>query len=55
MDDESGESTEEDEIADVKRGESRLDRLIPWYEVAGKKPGVDRRDKMWHIERNDCR
>ena len=51
MDDESGESTEEDDVTGVGRGESETER--DWDEVDGEEQGFDSTDKVRHIERND--
>lgn len=49
MDDESGESTDEDDVRGTGRGESEID----WDEVDGEMQGARSRDKLKHIERND--
>jgi len=42
MNDESGESTEKDDVTDVGRGESEVD----WDEVDGEKQAAGSRDKV---------
>ena len=41
----------EDEVTSVRRGESEVER--DWCDDDGKKLGIDSRDKMRHVKRND--
>jgi len=49
VDDESGKSTEEDEVTGIGKDEVRIERLI---RGCGQKPVVDSRDKLGHMEMN---
>jgi len=56
MDDESGESTEKDDVTGARRRESEIQR---WDEVDGEKQGTSSGDKVKHVERckltSECR
>ena len=51
MDDESGESTEEDDVTGVGRGETETER--DWEEVDGEEQGAGSGDKVKQFERSD--
>ena len=49
MDNDSGESTEEDEVAGVN---TMSQNKSGWSEVVGEKPEADSRNEVRHTERN---
>jgi len=51
MDDDSGESAVEDEVAGVGK-EEMSQTESGWSEVVGEKPEADSRDEVRHTERN---
>ena len=52
MDDDSGESTGEDEVAGVGRDESELEWLVNLVRGCRREAGTDSRDEVKHTERN---